>query len=65
MRDHAEGIQLLAHQFAKKYAVKMDWPIDKIPSETDNVIVFDSDGSRSDVPGIPSKARNRHATAQR
>jgi formate hydrogenlyase transcriptional activator len=34
LRDHAEDIPSLARHFTKKYAAKMDRPIDKIPSET-------------------------------
>jgi len=39
LRDHAEDIPSLARHFTKKYAVKMDRVIDKIPSETMKALV--------------------------
>ena len=39
LRDHAEDIPALARHFTKKYSVKMDRNIDKIPAETMKALV--------------------------
>jgi transcriptional regulator with GAF, ATPase, and Fis domain len=39
LRDHPEDIPILARHFTRKYAAKMDRPIDKIPTETMKALV--------------------------